>query len=154
MRALYAKTSIAMNDPYKTPASNVQINESKSKTKWKVFFWLLLLLEIASIVVLAIDTEKTAFDLAFELIVYIIILVGVYGFSYDRKILSRQLWVSMIPLGLCYDMYMFYNFDWRAGSTGELYFTIGLTAVIILPIMYFQYLALYKYSFRSPEIWN
>jgi hypothetical protein len=142
-----------MNDPYRTPQSDVEVNQPVSKTKWKVFFWIILLLEIISIVFMIIDPEESTLEVVAELIIYPIIIVGIFGFAYGRRIFSTQLWISMIPIGLSYDVYGFLKLDWTFGSTEEMYFTVGLVAVIIFPLMIIQYLALYKYSFKSPEIW-
>jgi len=35
-----------------------------------------------------------------------------------------------------------------------MYFTIGIFVALIFPLMFFQYLALYRYGFKAPEIWN
>lgn len=142
-----------MNDPYRTPQSDVEVSQPVSKTKWKVFFWIILLLEIISIVLMIVDPEESTLELVAELIIYPIIIVGIFGFAYGRRIFSSQLWVSMIPIGLSYDVFSFFKLDWTLESTEEIYFTVGLMAVIILPLMFIQYLALYKYSFKSPEIW-
>ena len=143
-----------MNDPYKTPQSDVAVTQSVSKTRWKILFWIILSLEIVSIVFIIINPEESILEVVIELIIYPIIIVGVFGFSYGRKIFFSKFWISIIPIGLSYDIYSLYKLDWVFGSTEEIYFMVSLMAVIVLPLMFFQYLALYKYSFKSPEIWQ
>jgi hypothetical protein len=142
-----------MTDPYRTPQSDVEVIRPISKAKWKVFFWIVLFLEIISIVFMIIDPEESALEIVAELIIYPIIIIGIFGFAYGRRILFSRLWITMIPVGLSYDVYVLFTLDWAFGSTEEMYVTAGLTAVIFFPLMFFQYLALYKYSFKSPEVW-
>ncbi len=143
-----------MNDPYKTPQSDVEVNQLVSKTRWKVFFWIIVLLELASIVFMIIDPEETFLDIIIELAIYSIVILGIFGFAFDRRIFSKRLWISIIPIVFSYDIFSFIKLDWTFGSPEEMYFTVGFVAVVAIPLLYFQYLALYKYGFKSPEIWQ
>ena len=143
-----------MTDPYKTPKSDVEVTVTISKTRWKVFFWIILALEVLSVGFMVIDPEVSMPATAIELIVYSVIIAGLFGFAHDRKIFFRQLWSYMIPIGLVFDLYLYYDMNWAFESMEELYVTIGVVIVIGIPFAVFQYLALYKYSFRSPEIWR
>ena len=69
-----------MNDPYRTPQSDVKVIRPVSKAKWKVFFWVVLFLEILSIVFMIIDPEESALEIVAELIIYPIIIIGIFGF--------------------------------------------------------------------------
>jgi hypothetical protein len=143
-----------MTDPYKTPESDVEVITTISKTRWKVFFWMTLVLEVLSIVLMIIDPDDSMPAMVIELIVYPILIIGLFGFAYDRKIFFRQFWSYKLPIGMAFDLYLYYDLDWAFESMEELYFSIGLIVVIGIPLALFQYLALYKYSFRSPEIWR
>ena len=143
-----------MDDPYRTPRSDVEVLQTASKTKWKVFFWVILVLELVSIGFIFIDSEGTVLEIVTELIIYPIIVIGIYGFAYDKRIMFRKLWIFMIPVGLAFDIYSYYTLDWNFGSPEEMYFTAGLSLVIGIPFMFLQYLALYKYGSKSPEIWQ
>lgn len=143
-----------MNDPYKTPQSDLEISQPVSKTKWKVFFWIVIILEIISIVSMINDPEETILEIIFESVVYFMIILGLFGFAYNKRIFFSKLWVSMIPVGLTYDIYSIYTLDMTFESTEEIYFVIAFTAVLIIPLVFFQYYALYKYSLKSPAIWQ
>ncbi|MCP4471361.1 MAG: hypothetical protein GY815_11865 [Gammaproteobacteria bacterium] len=143
-----------MDDPYKTPKSDVEVLHTASKTKWKVFFWIILILEIISIGIMAIDPDVTAPEIIIELIVYPIIVIGIFGFAYGRRIFFRKLWISMIPIGLAFDTYTFYTMDWDFESPEEMYSVVISILVIGIPLMFLQYFALYKYGSKSPEIWQ
>ena len=143
-----------MTNPYKTPESDVEVIATISKTRWKAFFWMILVLEALSAVLMIVDPDDSMLGMVIELIVYPVIIIGLFGFAYDRKIFFRQFWSYMIPIGMAFDLYLYYDLGWAFESTEELYFTFGLVVVIGIPLAIFQYLALYKYSFRSPEIWR
>ncbi len=142
-----------MTNPYQTPQSDVNVVEQVSKTKWKFFVWVIVLLEILSIVMLVIDPEESVLDVVIDLVIYIFIILGLFGYAYNKRIFFKEMWKFVIPVAFVYDIYGLYVLDWTYGSTEELYITIGFTAAIGLPIMFFQYLALYRYGFRSQEIW-
>jgi len=111
-------------------------------------------MEIASIFSIFFDPEETFLELIMEMIIYPVIILGVFGYAYGKRIFFNRLWIAMIPIGLSYDIYGFATLDWTFGSTEEMLFTAGLMAAIILPLVFCQYLALYGYSFKSPEIWQ
>lgn len=146
-----------MTNPYKPPISDVSDGnkDTRSKKKWKLFFWIILVLEVLSITSMFIDPAEQWFDILGEVLIYSVILTGLFGFSYDKKIFTRKLWGYIIPVGIIYDIYIISTTRWEdMGTTEELYFVIGFMIVVGLPIIIFQYLALYKYCFRSAEIWT
>jgi len=90
-----------------------------------------------------------------EMLVYITILSGLFGYAYNKKILFKKFWRYLIPLGICWDIYtIFWTGEFDTIEDMELYIIMGTMAVLILPIMVFQYLALYFYSYKSRNIWN
>ena len=143
-----------MNDPYKTPQASVEVRETVSKTGWKVFFWILLVLEVLSLAFMVIDPAETLLKTLLETIIYLSILTGIFGFAYHRKLLFRRFWIALIPIGLIYDAYTLILLDWGFESAEEMYFSLALIALLLIPLMFFQYLALYKYGFRSADIWG
>jgi hypothetical protein len=148
-----------MSNPYETPQSNIEVNLSISKTKWKVFFWVVFFLEVLSLVSLFVDPEESILSIIFELIIYGSIIIGIFGFAYDKKIFFIQFWILLIPAAFIYDIYIFTTGDWgledlAIESIFEMYLVFGGMLAIILPLMFFQYLALYKYCFKSPQIWD
>ncbi len=145
-----------MRDPYQAPHSDVRVTERPPKTLWKVFFWMLVLLEFGAIASTVFDSEMVESDLALEVLVYGVILIGIFGFAYDKRIFFARLWVLMIPVGLCYDLYVMRSaLDWITPAiTVSLFAAVsGVVLLVLLVIMFFQYLALFRYGCRSPEIW-
>ena len=145
-----------MTSPYDTPTSDVSSNHetNNSKKLWKVFFWIILSLETVTIIGMMFDPEEDWIDVISELIIYSLIITGLFGFSYNKKILYRKLWIFIIPVGILYDIYTLSTYEWRnISSMMELYIIAGSIILITLPILIFQYMALYKYCYKSPKIW-
>ncbi len=106
-----------------------------------------MVLEVISITVMVSDPTETVLDIVIELVIYTIIILGLFGYAYNKRIIFKKFWTFVLPVGIVYDMYALYKMNWTFESTEGLYFIIGFTAVIGLPIMFFQYLAIYRYGF-------
>lgn len=148
-----------MKNPYTPPSSDVSLEELDdilpSKKWWKVFFWFFLVAECLSITSLLFDDDMVSTEMASEILIYGFIILGLFGFSYDKKIFFRQWWGCAIPVGLSYDLYSIYAGDWsNSVSPEELYVTIAVLIILVGPLLFFQYFALYKYCFKSSNIWN
>jgi hypothetical protein len=146
-----------MNNPYQPPESDVSNKNDiiKSKLGWKIFFWFILIIELLSVSAALFDHEENIVELAAETLLYSAILFGLFGFSYNKKFFIRKFWGYLIPTGLFWDIYTLSTIGWtEIETTEELYFSVGLLIVIGLPLLILQYTALFKYSFRSPEIWS
>ncbi len=146
-----------MTNPYKGPDSNVdvEVQTTVPKTAWKVFFWILLLLETLSLISMFYDSEEELLINILELVIYSFILIGIYGFVYNKRILYRKLWAIFIPVGIIYDLYTVTTIELTTVDTMmELYIVFGIIIIIFLPMSFFQYMALYKYSFKSVNIWS
>ncbi len=143
-----------MNNPYKPPKSDIHIQEKPNKIKWKFFFWIVFALKVISVVIIASDLDDPALALALELAVYSTVLIGLFGFAYGKCLFKRQLWKIVLPVGIIYDTYAIISQDWAFVSTEEMYIVLGVIAIIVFPIVFFQYMALYKYGFKSEDIWG
>lgn len=146
-----------MNNPYHPPSSNITLHDEPPPTKrgWKVFFWFFLTAEILSTYWLFMDDSIVTSEMIGEIVIYGMILLGMFGFAYDKKIFIRQYWWGVIPLGLTYDIYSLYTGDWgHIATSEELVFTLGMLVIVVGPLLFFQYLALYNYGFKSRNIWR
>ena len=151
----YEKRNFKLNNPYNTPSSDLgEDKQSVSKTKWKVFFWVIIVIELLSLILMVSDSEETWLNIILDIIVYSSIIIGLYGFSYNKKILNKKIWVYLIPIGIALEIYGFLREGLTFESSEEMYVVLAITAVIIVPLLFLQFLALYKYSFKSPEIWS
>ncbi|MBU2714160.1 hypothetical protein [Zooshikella harenae] len=146
-----------MTNIYKGPEAGIEKEEAEklhfhSKTGWKVFFFIMVALEIISLVFGAATSLGNIFG---EIIVYGLVLLGLYGFAFNKKIFVRKFWFFMIFAPLLWDGYsMFYLFSELIEDKLEAYFAIAFITIFWLPFLIFLTIAFYKYSFRSPEIWK
>ncbi|OZG71586.1 hypothetical protein BTA51_20095 [Hahella sp. CCB-MM4] len=146
-----------MTNPYKAPESDVSlgIEEIPNRTGWKVFFWIMLALESWSMFSMLGDPEETLFNILGEGVVYTLILLGLFGFSHNKKLLSQQFWGYLIPVGIVWDVYTIFGMDDPGfESQTELYVFLGFIVILLVPLLLLTYLALYKYRFHSPHIWR
>jgi hypothetical protein len=139
-----------MDSLYKAPEAIIRDTDVQAKTMWKVFAWITLLLEPLSVYLLLSMPEVAMVEVIAEVVVYGFIILGLFGFAYDKRFLSRHFWMLLIPVGGLYDIF---SLGWDFDTPLEGYLTGGLVAVVWLVPTYFQYLALYRYSARSSQIW-
>ena len=147
-----------MSNPYKPPASEVILTRSESedpKRFWKVFFWFSFFIKILSLTIMLSGSNVYLSSLASDSLIYFVVFSGLFGYSYDLKILKPIFWRAAIPMGISYDIYSTANYEWHILSTDDaLYFTVGCFVFIVLPMCIFQYVALYYYGEKSSIIWS
>ena len=142
-----------MGNPIKAPNSELDAKSQRANKKvwWKVLFWVALFIKLTwlplAFVVAMAQKGEHLITFPFEVLLYSLILIGVYGYSYDKNILNKYLWLLLIPIGAFYDSYIIIEYElWRV--TDLLVFeTSGSGAVALtIPILILQYVALFKYS--------
>jgi len=144
-----------MIDPYKAPDSDVQAQDTNSKTRWKIFVWFLLILQVISVVLFFVDDDETIYDFILEIVIYGVALLCIFGYAYNKKFLIQSYWKPVLPVTMIYDFYYFFVEEpWSFESEEEMYIILITIGIIILPILFFQYLALYRYAFKADEIWK
>ena len=81
-------------------------------------------------------------------------LAGVFGFVYQRSILTSLFWKAWLPVIILWDI--FANFFW--GGIGEMQHLTWLETVAVTAVFYIVflpgYVALYLYGFRSQKVWS
>jgi len=146
-----------LNTAYQAPESSFNDNsvDDTPKKRWKVFFWLVFVLEIFSIISFFTDAELNIYEAVAELIFYSFVLIGLYGFAYKKRIFKAMLWRIFIPLLLVYDIYSIATVEFGPTEDKNEFIILAIfTAVIIIPLMLFQYMALIKYAFKSTDLWK
>ncbi len=147
-----------MDNPYEPPTADIDDGTiaTPSKLKWKIFFWVLASLEGLSMIYNFVYPEEQGLgSIIGELIVYSLILTGLFGFAYNKKILFQKFWRYLIPAGIGWDVYtIFLTGYFEVTEEYELYILIGTLVILVLPILIFQYLALFFYSYKSENIWS
>lgn len=148
-----------MNNPYQAPKADLgkEIIEPKSKRGWKIFFWVLLVLQVLSVLFMWSEASPQIHELVINLLVYPFILIGLFAYAYNKRFISQGFWKVLFFIGISSDLYSVWALIKEGegfSSDAEMYFTLVLMAVLILPMMYFQYLGLYRYGYNAPEIWE
>ena len=144
-----------MNNPLQTSGTDFRVQEPISKAKWKVFFWIEFIVLVNYIVFLALDSTVPTLMLAYELSAYSVILLGIFGYAYNKRIRTQNFWKLILPLAVIFDVYyLIFDEPWSFESSQEMFFLRGVLAVVILPFYVFQYVALYRYGFKAAEIWS
>lgn len=146
-----------MNTPYQAPRSELQdesFNTPSPRKFWKFFFWLLLVLEIVSIGMM-IDDQESWVEILVDVFIYTFVLTALFGYAYRKRILARTVWRLTIPIALIYDIHSLVTLDFEdIESTTELLVLSSITFAVMAPLVFAQYLGLFKYAYRSAEIWQ
>lgn len=145
-----------MENPYATPQSPLEGEalSVRKKTGWKIFFWLYFCVEIAGMVSMFFAEDEAVFDIVGEVVVYSLVLVGLFAFAYNKKIAAPQLWKIVLLILIAWDCYIFIGIFIDEVYAGvEFPVIIGISCFVV-PILFLQYFALYQYSFQSKEIWQ
>ena len=146
---------IGVDNPYRTPGSAASPQAPGRRLLWKLYSWLIAL--AYALVFLAegvrwmqaldvVDTGATAVGLA-----------GLFAYAYRRRLASTAFWKGWLPLQVGWDLLvllqleplgLMYQFAETDPSSAVADTIIGI--LLLLPL----YFALFRYAFRSPEIWQ
>ena len=146
-----------MKNPYKPPESELGElpDQPKSKYIWKIYFWLFFVITSLSFLdALFHPQDQRAWVLAIDFIVYPLIICGVYGFAYNKRVFFKKLGPMVLIVGVLWDGYMLYELTTEIILEGESSYIVVGFLMVILPLVALQYFALYFYSYRSEEIWG
>jgi hypothetical protein len=114
---------------------------------WKIYFWLIIAISIASMFVEAVHgpvIETT------DTVISIISTIGLFGYVYNKQWLSKSFWkfvfiITVIEV-LAYTMLEVLN-DPELGVGGMIFVT-AFTLIIMYPF----FLGLYRYGFRKQNL--
>jgi hypothetical protein len=150
-----------MDNPYQAPEADLGSEASKPKSKkgWKIFFWVMVTLQLLLMVSTFIDPieDKDPIENFIDFVIYPITILGIFGFAYSKSLISSSYWKIWIVIALVTDSYSFFSVfatETVDASGLELYLYIGTILAILVPILVLQYFCLYNYAFKSPEIWQ
>jgi hypothetical protein len=147
-----------MENLYAPPESVIEDKKSnKPNILWKLYFWLILVLEILDIISEILAPTKPGYDFILDILIYPITIVGIFGFVYQKKILFKRFWLVWLPILFSYDIYgistfikdIFYE---SKVSLPPIFIMISVTIIIVL--LFFQYMALLTYALKSKHLWN
>jgi len=145
-------------NPYKPPAAPLDNGEFPKKRAWwwRAYFWFILVSQ--SIYTVAIVVAPKAMETKtsdyFDTVIYVGVLLAIYGFVYCKRIFSRKIWQVFFPLILLWDSWsIIFDGDWeqwRQSGPVILIVFIGIFLILMVP----QYIALFRYGFREQALWE
>ena len=146
------------SNPYKTPTAILETGARRITRAlwWKIYFWFVLIVQslyIVSIFVAPNYMEVKTSDY-FDVVIYIGVLLGLYGFVYCKSIFSRKTWQLFFPFILLWDIwFIIIDGDWGEWLQAGLPVMI-IMASVVLALMIPQYIALFRYGFREKLLWE
>jgi hypothetical protein len=115
---------------------------------WKIYSWCFAVVLIAAHILSFI--EKVTLLNILDVPISLIALIGLFGFSYKKKITNQRFWQVFIFILICWDILLEY-------LRGEFSFT-SITDIVMLLIVLLitlpEYIALYKYAFSKRIHWD
>lgn len=151
------------NNPYQTPKAPLEtpVSEApKIHVLWKVFFFFILFIQLfswySSFNDLIGEQEDLLASIA-DLTIYPFLLLGLYGYVYQKCVFNQRFWQVLFPVSLCIELYLIgvaliEVFQEDAGLLGPL--IIMIVMLILVPVIYFHFLAIYRYAYNDVFPWQ
>lgn len=124
--------------------------EEKRSVWWKIYFYILFILNVALIFGFFIADELYVnyykSEIIYEILQYILYFtsyVGLYGFIYQKRIFFKDFWIFIFVVSLIDLIGLILLQEPEVKEYGWAY-------IIYIPL----YLALYKYAFKMNELWS
>jgi uncharacterized membrane protein YbhN (UPF0104 family) len=116
----------------------------------KIYLWVMLILWP-----IALAFEITGGELSdiidyLDYILWGTALLGVFGYCYDKKILSNFFWKAYLPFIVIWDFFIGYRYiknEPEISGAIHICFLIIIALIIILP----EYIGLYLYGYKEKE---
>ncbi len=134
----------------------VAIAPEKSRSKWwKIYFFIFLALQLMSFIISFQDifAGEDLIASILDIIIGPVVLVAIFGYSFNKKILVRRIWKVLFPVAIISDIIAFY-IAFKVLNNPEEIIAMVVVFIIFLPLIIFQYIALYRYGFSKTEPWT
>lgn len=106
---------------------------------WKIYFCFIL---VISIPLFLFGASGQSIELVIDLSSLIVLMLGLFGLAWNKKIFSIKFWQVYFPLAVIWNL-------------GHAYFTFEGVSTIILTAIYIPTLiAAFLYAFKRDEIWS
>ena len=128
---------------------------------WKLYFFAMTALTAVAIALVVVPpSESMDYDLLVDWIalpLYVVQLVGLFGFVYARRIGWPLLWRVVLAASALELAWTLYSLLEDLPDAEEPYWpylsAVGVIALAIAAMMVPMLVALYRYGFRAPELW-
>jgi len=120
---------------------------------WKAYFWLVVVLVIATVILQFQFGQMPGPSDFFDYGVWLFSMVGVFGFAYSKLIVGKRLWQVWLPVVLIWDIGLMakqYVFEPMEMEPWFMVVVLVIGGILVLP----EYLALYLYGYRSDSLWS
>jgi hypothetical protein len=119
---------------------------------WRIYFWIMAALLAVFVVVGFIKPGSEPLLDVVDYLVSAFTLVGLFGYAYSRRIWSQGAWRVALPIVVIWE---FVNTA-RGLTKGDLGNVVeaAIYVALIFAIVVPAYVALYRYGYRSPELWT
>jgi len=112
------------------------------KAAWKIYLWLAV---ITYAEVTVCSGLGASLSLSLEVAVTLVAFIGLYGYAYSKQIGKPQLWKAWLFVLVFWDL------------VSALVYVRMLSILMLVPFLWFFLplcVALYRYGFRSPMLWE
>lgn len=141
------------NNPYKTPNSDVTIDETyKRSIWWKIYFFVITILSAIGMISFLFDPRAGVSEYI-NLILWLTATAGLFGFTFLKPIYKPNFWFQMLIAYLIYSVAYFFitDIDLRVGMSNiEFYATTAIGLLLSLPTYY----ALFAFSKPTDPAWK
>jgi hypothetical protein len=133
----------------------VAISPKISRSKWwKIYFFIILALQLHSFIISSQEllAGENLIRNTIDFVVYPWVLVAIFGYSFNKKLLTRRVWEVLFPIAISTDIIQIYLF-FKEQNSYEGAFIVLIGYAILSPLIILQYIALYRYGFSKIEPW-
>ena len=119
----------------------------KKSIWWKIYFWPICVLLVADTIERFIIEEFNLFLMVDQLF-GILALVGMFGYIYNRRFISKGFWMVFLPLMIGWEVI----YDTFINPPAIEFEPIIMALILLFAIPVF--ILLFLYGYRSAELWK
>ncbi|RYY77222.1 MAG: hypothetical protein EOO52_07020 [Gammaproteobacteria bacterium] len=133
-------------------AGNSTSGNIKHSKLWKAFFALLLCIQLTSYFFFD-EFEYDLPSLVGEFLLIPLLIVSVFGYAFQKKVLWRNVHILVIVLSIFYEAYTFRDFEAVDLEKNQRLFLYAMLVPLVLLYVATYYAAI-KYALFSSHIWK
>lgn len=141
------------NKPYKTPSSDVTVDETfKRSIWWKIYFFVITIISALGMISFLFNPEAGISEYI-SLILWLIATAGLFGFTFLKPIYKPIFWLQVLIAYLIFNIayYFITDINLRMGMNNtELYISVAAGWLFSIPAYY----GLFVFSKPSDPAWK
>jgi hypothetical protein len=124
--------------------------QTMSSKLLKVYFWIFIILYPVLFIFELSESEPLEITDYLDYVIGIVVLLGVFGYCYQKRIFNNAFWRIYLPLVVVWDsLIMFKELKGDPDLSDPIF--ILLMAIITLIVVVPGYIGLYLYSYKTVE---